>query len=139
VVEFLAMRRVQAILVMVALLATPLALLARAVDPGMSDCSGMCCLPHGGHRHSPAKTRAPASHEEEMACHHRAVGDAMDCSMRSGQSRMDYGLIAPFPPAQTSMVAAIDQPRVSRLVGSQFPAFHLSAGFLAGPFQPPRR
>lgn len=137
-VEFLAMRRVQAILVIVALLATPLALLARAVDPGMPDCNGMCCLPHGGHHHFPVKNSAPASLEEEMACHHRAVGHTMDCSMRSGQPRMDYGLIAPFPPAQTSIVAAINQPRVSRLVGSQFPAFHLSAGFLAGPFQPPR-
>jgi hypothetical protein len=129
---------VQAILVIVALLATPLALLARAVDPGMPDCNGMCCLPHGGHHHFPVKNSAPASLEEEMACHHRAVGHTMDCSMRSGQPRMDYGLIAPFPPAQTSIVAAINQPRVSRLVGSQFPAFHLSAGFLAGPFQPPR-
>ena len=136
-VEFLAMRRVQALLVIIALLATPLALLARAVDPGMPDCNGMCCLPHGGH-HSPAKNRAPTSQEEEMACHHRAVGHPMDCSMRSGRPRMDYGLIAPFPPAQTAVPAFIDQPRVSRLSGSQFPAFHLSAGFLAGPFQPPR-
>ena len=137
-VEFLTMRRVQAILVIVALMATPLALLARAVDPGMPDCNGMCCLPHGGHHHSPVKNSAPASHQEEMACHHRTVGDAMDCSMRSGQPRMDYGLIVPFPPAQASIVTAINQPRVSRPVGSQFPAFHLSAGFLAGPFQPPR-
>ena len=137
-VVFLAMRRVQAILVIVASLATPLALLARAVDPGMPDCNGMCCLPHGGHHHSRVNNTAPASREEGMACQHRAVDRTMDCSMRSEQPRMDYGLLAPFPPAQTSVVAAIDQPRVSRLVGSQFPACNLSAGFLAGPFQPPR-
>jgi hypothetical protein len=138
VVEFFAMRRVQAILVIVALLATPLALLARAVDPGMPDCNGMCCLPHGGHHHSPVKNTAPASPEDEMACHHGAIGHMMDCSMSSGQPRMDYGLIAPFPPARTSMLAFIDQPRASRLIRSQFPVFNLSAGFLAGPFQPPR-
>jgi hypothetical protein len=138
VIEFLAMRRVQAILVIVALLATPLALLARAVDPGMSDCNGMCCLPHGGHHHFPVKNTAPASHEDEMACHHGPFGHMMDCSMRSGQQRMDYGLIAPFPPARTSVVASIDRPKVSRRAGSQFPAVNLSAGFLAGPFQPPR-
>jgi hypothetical protein len=138
VVDFFVMRRVQAILVIVALLATPLALLARANDSGMPDCNGMCCLPHGGQHHSPARNTTPASHEEEMACHHGALGHMMDCSMRSGQPRMDYGLIAPFPPAQTSVVASIDQPKLSRLAGSQFPAFSLSAGFLAGPFQPPR-
>ncbi len=137
-VEFLAMRRVQAILVIVALLSTPLALLARAVEPGMPDCNGMCCLPHGGHHHSPAKNIAPAAPDDEMACHHGAVGHMMDCSMRSAQQRMDYGLIAPFPPARTSVVASIDLPKVSRLVRSQFPACNLSTGFLAGPFQPPR-
>jgi hypothetical protein len=138
VVDFLAMRRVQAILVIVALLATPLALLARAVDPDMPDCNGMCCLPHGGHHHSPAKNTAPASPEDEMACHHVAGGHIIECSMRSGQPRMDYGLIAPFPPARTSVVGSIDQPKISRLTRSQFPAVNLSAGFLAGPFQPPR-
>jgi hypothetical protein len=133
-----AMRRVQAILVIAALLATPLALLARAVDPGMPECNGMCCLPHGGHHKSPAPNTAPASHEEEMACHHGALGHMMECSMRSGQPRMDYGLLAPFPPAHASVVMSLDRPRVSRFASSQFPAGNLSAGFLAGPFQPPR-
>jgi hypothetical protein len=132
------MRRVQAILVIVALLATPLALLARADDTSRADCNGMCCLPHGGHHHLPARDTAPASHEEEMSCHHGALGHMMECSMRSGQPHMAYGLIAPFPPARTSVPAFIDQPRVSRLARSHFPAFNLSAGFLTGPFQPPR-
>ncbi len=137
-VTLAAMRRVQAILVIVALLATPLALLARGNDSGMADCNGMCCLPRGGHHHSPARSTAPASHDQDMACHHGAVGHMMECSMRSGQQRMDYGLIAPFPPAQTSVVASINSPRVSRLRNLQFPSDSLAAGFLAGPFQPPR-
>ena len=62
----------------------------------------------------------------------------MECSMKSGQQRMDYGLIAPFPPARTSSLAYIVRPKVSRFANSQFPAENLSAGFLAGPFQPPR-
>jgi hypothetical protein len=133
-----AMRRVQAILVIVALLATPLALLARADDAGMADCNGMCCLPHGGHHHSPARNTAPASQKEDMACHHGALGHMIECSMRSGQPRMDYGLLAPFPPAQTSAVTSLDCPRLSRFANLQFPAGNLSPGFLAGPFQPPR-
>jgi len=139
VVEFLAMRRVQAIFVIVALLATPLALLARADDSGMADCNGMCCLPHGGHHHSPARTPAQQRPMDDMDCHHGALGHMMECSMRSGQQRMDYGLLAPFPPAQTSVVTSLDRPKVSRLANLQFPVGDLSAGFLAGPFQPPRR
>ncbi|MGA7841547.1 MAG: hypothetical protein WBS17_02840 [Candidatus Acidiferrales bacterium] len=138
VVEFSAMRRVQAILVIVALLATPLALLARAVDPGMPDCDGMCCLPHGSHHHAPARNSSPQPSNGDMACHHGAAGHLMDCSMKSDGQRMDYGLSAPFPPAQTSALAFIDRPKVSRFSNSQFPADDLSAGFLAGPFQPPR-
>jgi hypothetical protein len=138
VVEFLPMRRAQAILVIVALLATPLALLARADDSGMADCNGMCCLTHGGHHHSPARNTAPVPHPEDRDCHHGALGHRMDCSMRSGQPRMDYGLLAPFPPAQTSEVTAINPPKVSRYAHSHFSAGNLSAGFLAGPFQPPR-
>ena len=138
VVEFLAMRRVQTILVIVALLATPLALLARAVDPSMPDCNGMCCLPHGSHHHSPARNSLPDPSKDDMACHHGAAGHMMECSMSSGEERMDYGLLAPFPPAQASALAFVGRPKVSGFGYSQFPAGNLSAGFLAGPFQPPR-
>jgi hypothetical protein len=138
VVEFLAMRRAQAILVIVALLATPLALLARANDSGMADCNGMCCLPHGGHHHSPARTPSQQPQKDDMDCHHGALGHMMECSMRSGQPRMDYGLLAPLPPAQASGVASVIPPEVSSIGNPQFPAVNLSAGFLSGPFQPPR-
>ena len=138
VVEFRAMRRVQAILVIVALLATPLALLARADDSGMADCNGMCCLPHGGHHHSPARNAATEPQQQEMACHHGTLGHMMKCSMRSRLPRMDYGVLAPLPPAQTSVVRSLDRPKVSRLANSHFPDGNLSAGFLTGPFQPPR-
>jgi hypothetical protein len=131
------MRRAQAILVIVALLATPLALLARASDPGMPDCNGMCCLPHGSH-HSPARHSSPAPEQKEMTCHHGDVGHMMECSMKSGQHRMDYGLLAPYPPARTSALASLIAPKLSRLTGSLLFAGDLSAGFLAGPFQPPR-
>jgi hypothetical protein len=132
-----AMLRAQAVLVIVALLATPLALLARSIDPGVPDCNGMCCLPHGSH-HIPARNASPEPHQSGMACHHDAAGHMMECSMKSGQQRMDYGLIVPFPPGRTSSLAFIDRPKVSRFANSQFPAGILSVGFLAGPFQPPR-
>ena len=136
-VRLSSMRRAQAILVIVALLATPLALLARANDSGMPDCNGMCCLPHGSH-HSPPRNPSQAPQQEEMACHHGAAGHMMECSMKSGQHRMDYGLLAPLPPATSSAFVSLDVPKVSRTANSQFPAANLAAGFLTSPFQPPR-
>ena len=135
--RLLPMRRAQAILVIIALLATPLALLARATDSGMPDCNGVCCLPHGSH-HSLARNPSPAPQHEEMACHHGAAGHMMECRMKSGQHRMDYGLLAPYPPARTSALLSLIVPKVSRVANSHLFAGNLSAGFLAGPFQPPR-
>jgi hypothetical protein len=133
------MRRAQAILVIIALLATPLALLARAIDPGMPDCNGMCCLPRHSH-HSPTTATNPSSESQQdaMACHHGAAGHMMECSMKSGQPRMDYGLVAPFPPARTSALASLNIPKIKRHAGLQLPAANSPAGFLASPFQPPR-
>ena len=132
------MRRLKAILVIVALLSAPLAVLAQTGSEDMLSCGGMCCLPHGAHHHGPARNSTPEPLKDDMACHHGAAGHMMECSMKSGQSRMDYGLIVPFPPAQTSAAAFVERPNMSRFAKSQFPAGNLSAGFLAGPFQPPR-
>ncbi len=132
------MRRVQAILVILALLATPLALLARADDSTMADCNGMCCLPHGSHHHSPIQHPATEPDQSGMACHHGAPNHLMDCTMKSGQHQMDYGLLAPLPPARPSALASVDVPKLIRIPASEFPGQDLSAGFLEGPFQPPR-
>src|SRR5271154_2148650 len=90
VVEFLAMRQFQAILVIVALLATPLALLARAVEPGMPDCNGMCCLPHGGHHHMPARNSSPEPQKDDMAFHTGGTGAANGWSLRVGGGRRGF-------------------------------------------------
>jgi len=130
------MRRVQAILVILALLATPLALVARADDSGMAGCAAMCCLPHGP-QHTLAQI-APASHSGQMSCHRGALGHMMECTMKSGPHRVQYGLVSPFPPASPSVIASIEIPDVSRIAKFRIPAGSLSSGFLANPFQPPR-
>ncbi|MFZ3217349.1 MAG: hypothetical protein WA192_14925 [Candidatus Acidiferrales bacterium] len=126
----------QIILVIVALLVTPLALLARAGDSAMPGCDGMCCLPHGPHHRSSPPASAPS--QDGMACHHAAAGRLMDCSMHSTPQRMDYGLLAPFPPARASALATVGTPPSARSHNSRIPTGNLSAGFLHGPFQPPR-
>ena len=136
-----AMRRAQAILVIVALLSTPLALLARSNEAGMSGCTAICCVAHGA-RHSaakaPAENSSAVSQQEGMSCHHDAVGHKCECAMKSGSRQMAYGLAAPFPPVTASMIASIEVPKVSRSAKFQIFAGNLSSGFLADPFQPPR-
>jgi hypothetical protein len=120
------MRRVQAILVIVALLATPLALLARGVNGEASECTSMCCSPHGHH----------AAQHKDMECQHGVTGHVFECTMTSGH-HTDYGLIAPIVPAVPSAVAFLAIPDVSRDILAQFGEVS-AVGVRSGPFQPPR-
>jgi hypothetical protein len=120
------MRRAQAILVIVALLATPLALLARGVSAEATECTGMCCLPHGHH----------AAQHKDMKCQHGAIGHGFECTIRSDH-HTDYALIAPIVPTVPSAMASIAIPDVSRDVLAQFCEIY-AAGLLSVPFQPPR-
>jgi hypothetical protein len=132
------MRRTQAIIVIVALLATPLALLARTSGTNAMACSdGMCCLPNGPHRSAAHHTRQGSAHEG-MSCEHGAASHIIECTMKAGQHRMDYGLLSPLAPTKPSALASITTLSLPRIAGLQSQAQSLSAGFLANPFQPPR-
>lgn len=110
------MRRVQIAVVMLALLATPLALLSRAMACESTNCTMMCCLPHGSHSSS------------SMPCH---------CSGNSQKQLPNFGLIAPMAPTAPEEFAALDEPDgfgEAIRVSSQAPAH----GFAVDPFNPPR-
>jgi hypothetical protein len=116
------MRRAEAIVVIVALLAIPLALLARRGSCEQAQC--MCCLLHG----------AEAQHGKGMSCSHCA---GQKCAMNSGHSRTDYGLIAPMAPTAPAARVVLAVPEITRRAFVlQAPA--VPAGFLGVPFQPPR-
>ena len=123
------MRRAQALLVIVALLAAPLALLARSAAGSMSGCAGMCCPTHGTHT-------ARVLHEK-MLCHHGEPGHVLKCTMTSGHHGVDYGLIVPVAPTAPSAIASVGIPDLSRAVTAQLHEAAAS-GFLSTPFQPPR-
>jgi hypothetical protein len=120
------MRRAQAILVIVAMLATPLALLARGVNGEASECTSMCCLPHAHH----------AAQHHGMECQHGATGHVFECTMNSAH-HTHYGLIAPIVPTLPSAIALIAIPDVSRNILAQFREVS-AVGVRSGPFQPPR-
>jgi hypothetical protein len=124
------MRRAQAILVILALLAAPLALLARSAAGSMSGCAGMCCPIHGSH--------AARVLHEKMLCHHGEAGHFFECAITPGHHGIDYGLIAPLAPTTPSAIAFIGSPDVNRSIAGQLHQVPTS-GFLPTPLQPPRR
>jgi hypothetical protein len=108
------MRRVPSIVVIAALLATPLALLGRAMACESTTCT-MMCLPRAH------------SHGALQICH---------CSGKS-HKLPDFGLIAPIAPAETEAFVSIDQPSAIRLA-PQVSSRLAVQGFSSTPFNPPR-
>jgi hypothetical protein len=133
------MRRVKAILVIVALLSTPLAVLAQTASEDMPSCGGVCCLPHHG-AHHPASHLPPAQNHERPsnACEHGSQAPVLNCAFNCGDTRTVHFFVSPLAPTKPSNLAFIenlDRPTAAR--------YHLELtavvpGFLAIPFQPPR-
>lgn len=112
------MRRIHAIVAIVALLTVPLAPIAWGMACEASSAPMMCCLPHSSHS-QPSKP---------MICH---------CPAKSGNHLPNVGLIAPIPPATLAALVKIDAPEKAL---RKFFAFSQSTtpGFLPAPFEPPR-
>jgi hypothetical protein len=118
------MRRIKAAIVVLALLATPLALLARAVACENCACAMMCCAPH-------------TQHGKGMLCGGTTRGHATQCGMKHGKQLPDFGLLAPMAPTVPLTPARLTSPDVTRHASVPFVQLAQS-GFLAAPFQPPR-
>jgi hypothetical protein len=121
------MRRAHAILVILALLATPMALLARS-DCNQSACDCMCDLVN--------RTLLAHGHHAPMLCG-QAAGSLHQCAMNTKHHPPDYGLstlMAPTAPLPITSLAA------SVTTEQTFAPQMLSApsGFFAAPFEPPR-
>jgi len=126
------MQRANAILLVLVLFATPLALLARASSGLGSACNNLCCLRHGSHA-----GHAPESQESRMDCHHGQADHAMFCSMKAGHRPMDFGFFAPLAPTAPSASVILVLPVPARTAIAQsidsFPA-----GFFSPSLEPPR-
>ena len=130
------MRRAYATLVIVALLAAPLALLARGEGVDSGECDRMCCLRHSHHSGAMSHAKDGTAAEGTM-CHRSAGVQKCECAMRSGQNSIDHGFLAPIAPTAPSAIARILNPEVSREYFARFIEFAIS-GFLSAPFEPPR-
>ncbi len=128
-VSIAAMRRAQAILVILALLATPLALLARST-PGMAaQCSRMCLLL--------ARSLHAGKHSRKVPCFCGASAQDRQCAMSPSPRTPDYGLNAPMPPTRASALAELARPEFAQ-GRAVFHTPDSMAGFPRRPFEPPQ-
>jgi len=133
------MYRAQAILVIIALLSAPLALLAHSAGADAAVCGGMCCLPHHGHQHPSSHQPSTSGHPHQSeACDHGATSTMLNCAFDCSHPRQDFSFISPIAPTKPSnltSIAGFNAPKNFR-----FPAIpqNITPGFLATPFQPPR-
>jgi len=133
------MRRVKAILIIVALLSAPLAALAQTASEDMPSCGGMCCLPHHG-AHHPASHHAPAQHQKHQSasCAHGADAPMLNCAFNCGDAHAVHFFVSPLAPTKASNLAfieSLDRPTTAKFY---LESADILAGFLAAPFQPPR-
>jgi hypothetical protein len=114
------MRSIPATLVILALLAAPVALLARGVfcDPSECKCMVICARAHS-----------------KPMC--GMVQHAPMCGTHQGHHALDYGFIAPFAPAIPLPYVAVESPVASREFISQLAQVSVD-GISSVPFEPPR-
>jgi hypothetical protein len=122
------MRRAHAILVILALLATPMALLARS-DCNQSACDCMCDLVN--------RTLLAHGHHGPILCGGQAAGSMHHCVMNTKHHPPDYGLNALMAPTAPPPVATLGSlPVAAQLTTSS--ALAAPSGFFSAPFEPPR-
>jgi hypothetical protein len=112
------MRRAQAIVVLVAVLALPLAPLAWGMACESASVPMMCCMLH--------KSFSPPG--KPMLCH---------CTGKSQKHAPEIGLLAPIPPATPAAHIEIASPQGAR---RNFLPFSRSttSGYNSAPLEPPR-
>ncbi|HLW82911.1 MAG TPA: hypothetical protein VKS20_12815 [Candidatus Acidoferrales bacterium] len=116
------MRRVQSVSLVIALLAAPLALVARGYACAPVECTMACCQGRMGSR--------------MMMC--QGAGHRCTCWMAgSCEKNLEYGLAAPLPPTQLSAAVKLQKPRMTR---ANFVAaiLNFTNGYFSPPFEPPR-
>jgi hypothetical protein len=121
------MRRAQAVLVLIALLTTPLALLARS-EACADACTNSCCIA----LHHSAK--GPAAEH----CHGaNQVPSARCCDEPTSNHSLDYGFTILMPLSIIPNIARIEAPAISRAAAA--PNFLIIyTAFRSAPFEPPR-
>jgi hypothetical protein len=128
-VNLLLMRRVQIIFVLIALVSSPLALVARS-EACAEACTKSCCV---ARHHSSHDTGPAAGH-----CHgNRQAPSARCCDEPVSNHALDYGFTILMPLSILPDVPEIEAPAISGAAVVSSPLVVPSA-FGSAPFEPPR-
>jgi hypothetical protein len=122
------MRRAHAILVILALLATPMALLARS-DCNQTACDCTCDLVN--------RTLLAQAHRATMLCGGQAGGSMHSCAMHTKHHPPDFGLNTLMAPTAPLPLAAFAASAATEKVVTP-PMLSAPSGVLSLPFEPPR-
>lgn len=125
VLRLVAMRRIQAATLIVALFAVPLALVARGYAGASQECAMSCCRG----RHVAAM---------KMKCAHAAQGQGTQSAMcQCTEHGPDFGLNCPLPPFELGTGVRLPVMNLERAVRGTM-TISGSTGYFPPPFNPPR-
>jgi hypothetical protein len=127
--------RVQAVLLLIAVLATPPDLVTRVSAQAKDECHGMCCPARGAHS-ATEQHQARASHEKGTSCPSGVAGHFAVCVGKS-KHKIVYEIVAPLRPAMLSENPGLAGPQFFSQASPLRRGFLLT-GFLSPPFEPPR-
>jgi len=127
--------RLQTVLLLIAIVATPPELVTRVSAQAKDQCHGMCC-PARSARSAAEPHRARASNEGRTSCPRGIAGHFAICVGKSKQ-KVVYEVVAPQRPATLPDHPGCAGPQFSSLASVVREEFLLS-GFLPTPFEPPR-
>jgi hypothetical protein len=127
--------RIQTVLLLVALLATPPELVTGVSAKAKDLCHRVCCSARGV-RSAAEHRQARASQERGTSCPRGAAGHFAICVGKSKQ-KVVYEIVAPLRPAMLSEHPGLPGPQFSSQTSPLRKRF-LPTGFLPAPFEPPR-
>src|SRR5579859_967480 len=127
--------RYSGLVLILALLISPLSLLFRSSARGASSCNGICCRPHGT-RARLGGDQAQESRTRRTPCGRGTNEHAAICLINTNP-QAEYTFVAPLRPATLCAQARMAGPQLARQTSSQ-PTETPLAGFLPIPFEPPR-
>jgi len=127
--------RYSGLVLILALLMSPLSLLIRSSARGASSCNGICCRPHSA-RARLGGDQAQESRTRRTPCGGSTNEHAAICLINTSP-QSEYTFVAPLRPATLRAQARMAGPQLARQTSSQ-QTETLLAGFLPIPFEPPR-
>jgi hypothetical protein len=121
------MRRAQVTFVLIALLASPVALLARS-EACADACTNSCCLALHHSATAPADGHCHGANQMPSTC---------CCDQPASNHALDYGFTILMPLSILPSIAGIEAPAISRAVAAPN-LLTIPSAFRSAPFEPPR-